>query len=202
MMASWALLLYVSYLMFTLGLRSVVQWQQTGSPGFKGVSGTIGSSEWFGGVLLVLALVLGLLGPVVQMAGVLDPVAMLDGIVGHALGVVLYAAGLAGTLYAQFAMGTSWRVGVDERERTALVTGGPFAYVRNPIFAFMVVAASGLALLAPNLAALLGLCSLMVGLEIQVRLVEEPYLLSAHGQAYAAYAARAGRFVPGVGRLR
>jgi protein-S-isoprenylcysteine O-methyltransferase Ste14 len=99
-------------------------------------------------------------------------------------------------------MGTSWRVGVDERERTTRVTGGPFAYVRNPIFTFMVVAASGLALLAPNLAALLGLCSLMVGLEIQVRLVEEPYLVRAHGQAYAAYAARAGRFVPGVGRLR
>ena len=32
-------------------------------------------------------------------------------------------------------------------------------------------------------------------------LVEEPYLLAMHGAAYAAYAARAGRFVPGIGRL-
>jgi protein-S-isoprenylcysteine O-methyltransferase Ste14 len=36
---------------------------------------------------------------------------------------------------------------------------------------------------------------------LQVRAVEEPYLLSVHGDAYATYAARVGRFVPGVGRL-
>ncbi|WP_263493634.1 hypothetical protein [Streptomyces sp. PSKA30] len=33
-------------------------------------------------------------------------------------------------------------------------------------------------------------------------MVEEPYLQAAHGAAYLAYAARAGRFVPGVGRLQ
>jgi protein-S-isoprenylcysteine O-methyltransferase Ste14 len=28
-----------------------------------------------------------------------------------------------------------------------------------------------------------------------------PHLLSMHGRAYADYAARVGRFVPGVGRI-
>ena len=32
-------------------------------------------------------------------------------------------------------------------------------------------------------------------------MVEEPYLLKVHGSAYAEYAARVGRFLPGVGRL-
>ena len=41
----------------------------------------------------------------------------------------------------------------------------------------------------------------MIALEIQVRLVEEPYLLRQHGDAYRNYAARVGRFVPGLGRL-
>lgn len=36
---------------------------------------------------------------------------------------------------------------------------------------------------------------------MQVRLVEEPYLLRAHGHDHRAYAARTGRFLPGVGRL-
>jgi protein-S-isoprenylcysteine O-methyltransferase Ste14 len=34
-----------------------------------------------------------------------------------------------------------------------------------------------------------------------IRAVEAPYLLRVHGPAYAAYAARTGRFLPGVGRL-
>ena len=98
-------------------------------------------------------------------------------------------------------MGDSWRIGVDEEERTALVTSGPFAVVRNPIFAAMLPTSLGLALLVPNVVALAGLAALVIALEIQVRLVEEPYLLRAHGDAYSEYAARVGRFVPGLGRL-
>jgi protein-S-isoprenylcysteine O-methyltransferase Ste14 len=49
--------------------------------------------------------------------------------------------------------------------------------------------------------ALAGLAALWLALEIQVRLVEEPYLLRTHGDAYREYAARVGRFVPGLGRL-
>lgn len=114
----------------------------------------------------------------------------------RALGVALYSLGLAGTLVAQRAMGSSWRVGVDASERTDLVTGGPFAVVRNPIFAAMIFAVLGLALLVPNITALLGFLSLVAAVELQVRFVEEPYLLRTHGEGYAS---RVGRFVPGVG---
>ena len=40
-------------------------------------------------------------------------------------------------------MGRSWRIGVEEGERTDLVTGGPFAIVRNPIYASMLPAFLG-----------------------------------------------------------
>jgi protein-S-isoprenylcysteine O-methyltransferase Ste14 len=46
-----------------------------------------------------------------------------------------------------------------------------------------------------------GLVALVVGIELQVRLVEEPHLLRAHGETYAGWASRTGRFFPGVGRL-
>jgi protein-S-isoprenylcysteine O-methyltransferase Ste14 len=100
------------------------------------------------------------------------------------------------------ALGDSWRVGVPRDEHTALVTNGPFAWVRNPIFTAMLISAAGLLLLVPNLAALGAWTAMLVGLEIHVRLVEEPHLLNMHGDAYAKYAARVGRFWPYLGRLR
>jgi protein-S-isoprenylcysteine O-methyltransferase Ste14 len=103
-------------------------------------------------------------------------------------------------LVAQVAMGNSWRIGVDADERTDLVTGGPFALVRNPIFSAMTVTGAGLAFMVPNVVALLGFAMLLAALEVQVRVVEEPYLHAVHGIGYADYAAQVGRFVPGVGR--
>jgi hypothetical protein len=43
---------------------------------------------------------------------------------------------------------------------------------------------------------------LVVALELQTRLIEEPYLSRIHGEQDADYAARVGRFLPGIGRLR
>jgi protein-S-isoprenylcysteine O-methyltransferase Ste14 len=98
-------------------------------------------------------------------------------------------------------MGDSWRVGVDPAERTELVTDGPFALVRNPIFAAMIPFFAGIALLAPNALTIAGAVLLVAALELQIRFVEEPHLSRVHGQSYDDYAARVGRFVPGVGRL-
>jgi protein-S-isoprenylcysteine O-methyltransferase Ste14 len=161
-MAPRALALYVLYLALAFGGRTLLQLRSTGSTGFKGISGHTFSAEWTGGVLFVAAFLLGLAAPVLGLAGALEPLAPLDGSVGHALGLILFFAGLCGTLLAQLAMDASWRIGVDEAERTELVTGGPFALVRNPIFSAMVPAFLGLVLLVPNVAALAGLAALVV----------------------------------------
>lgn len=200
-MAWVALACYVVYLALAFGLRSMIQLRRTGSTGIKGVSGSPGSLEWSAGVLFLLALAIGVLAPILDLTGVLEPIEALNGPVAHVAGLLLFGVGLAATLYAQLAMGESWRVGVDEAERTELVTHGPFALVRNPIFAAMIPTSLGLALMVPNLVALAGFIALLAALEIQVRLVEEPYLRRVHGQAYARYAAGTGRFAPGVGRM-
>ena len=181
---------YALYLALAFVLRSVIQRRRTGSTGFKGVSGTPGSLEWWAGILFGVALIIGVLAPVLDVTDVLDPIGALDGPGAHALGLVLFGLGLAATLYAQLAMGESWRVGVDESERTDLVTGGPFAVVRNPIFAAMIPTSLGLTLMVPNVVAFAGFAALVLALEIQVRLVEEPYLRRVHGRAYASYAAQ------------
>ena len=201
-MALWFLVLCLLYLALAFAGRALLQLRRTGSTGLRGVSGQPLSAEWIGGVLFVAASVLVLTAPLLDLAGVLKPGTALDHPVGHAMGFVLFFTGLVGTLLAQGVMGSSWRVGVDEDEKTELVTTGPFEVVRNPIFSAMVLAFLGLALLVPNAAALAGLVAMVAAVETQVRLVEEPYLLRSHDARYAAYASRVGRFVPGVGCLK
>jgi protein-S-isoprenylcysteine O-methyltransferase Ste14 len=200
-MAVVALLAFALYLAVAFGLRTLIQLRSTGSTGFKGIGGRPGSAEWLAGVLFVIALAVGAAAPVLALLDVVDPVGALDTAAVHAAGVALFAAGLVATFVAQVAMGASWRIGVDEAERTELVTAGPFSLVRNPIFAAMLPTSAGLTLMVPSSVAWAGLAALLVALELQVRLVEEPYLRRRHGVRYAEYAAAVGRFVPGVGRL-
>ena len=199
--AAVALALYAVYMVTAFGVRSVLQRRRTGSTGFHGISGSPGSAEWVGGVLFVCALLLGAVAPAAQLAGVVAPLAVLDSSGVARAGTILAVAGIVLTLVAQHAMGRSWRIGVDASEVTELVTTGPFAIVRNPVFAAMLPTGLGLALIAPNAVALAAVGVLLLALETQTRVVEEPYLLASHGQRYAEYAARVGRFAPGVGRL-
>jgi protein-S-isoprenylcysteine O-methyltransferase Ste14 len=116
-------------------------------------------------------------------------------------GVALTAVGVAATVASQTAMGRSWRADVDPDGRTPLVMTGPFRSVRNPILGSTAVTVLGLALVVPNVFAALMLVTSLAAWQIQVRLVEEPYLLALHGDEYRRYAGRTGRFVPGIGRL-
>ena len=182
--------------------RMFVQLRRTGSTGFKGISGAPGSSEWLAGVLLVAGIAASVLGPVLDLSEALGRIGVLDGEFARAAGVGLAMGGIFTTSYSQLAMGDEWRIGVDESERTQLVTSGPFAMVRNPIYAGMVPFFAGIALMVPNVLTLAGAVAVLVALELQTRLVEEPYLLRLHGEEYRRYAARVGRFIPGIGRLR
>jgi protein-S-isoprenylcysteine O-methyltransferase Ste14 len=182
--------------------RAALQRARTGSWGIQGVSGSPGSTEWTAGVLFVASLVVAVAGPALEAADAIEPIDALDEHGLHAAGVGLFAVGLAATFGAQVAMGASWRIGVEESERTELVSDGPFAIVRNPIYAAMLPAVAGLVLIAPSVPAVAGWLLLLLALELQVRVVEEPHLLRTHGDAYGRYAASVGRFVPGVGRLR
>jgi protein-S-isoprenylcysteine O-methyltransferase Ste14 len=200
-MAALALALFGFSLVLTFGVRIAVQLRRTGSTGVHGFAADATPLERFAGVLFVAGLVAGAAAPLLALLGVLEPIAMLDGDVGHVVGVVLAVAGVGLTFGAQLAMGDAWRIGVDPEERTELVTGGPFRLVRNPIYSAMLPTVFGLVLMVPNALAITAFLTLLTALELQVRLVEEPYLRQVHGDAYADYAARVGRFVPGVGLL-
>ncbi|TWD81379.1 protein-S-isoprenylcysteine O-methyltransferase Ste14 [Kribbella amoyensis] len=199
MAAVTALVLYVVWFAVAFGIRSVVHRRRTGDAGFRGLSGRPGSAAWWAGVLFAAAIVIGLLVPIAALLGLES---IHDGRALQLAGLGIAVAGMVATVVAQAAMGRSWRVGVDAGERTELVTGGAFRWARNPVFSAMILTAVGLTLMVPNVLGLAGLTGLLVAIELQVRVVEEPYLLKAHPESYPAYAARTGRFLPRVGRLR
>lgn len=195
-----ALALFTVFAILGFGWRSWHQRRRTGSTGFKGISGRPGSTEWFAGVGFVLALLAAVAAPVLQWAGVLAPPPVLHATWIQAFGIAVALLGIAGTVYSQVDMGDSWRIGVDPEETTTLVRTGVFGRVRNPIFTAMLIFGFGIALITPNLVAIAGFLLLLATIEMQVRVVEEPYLLATHGDGYRDYTATVGRFLPGVGR--
>jgi protein-S-isoprenylcysteine O-methyltransferase Ste14 len=200
-MAVLALALYVVLVAITFGVRVAVQLRRTGSTGLHGLPSGAGATEWVASVLFVAGLATIAVALVLAVAGAIEPIAAIDGPVGHVLGILLAVTGICLTFGAQLAMGDSWRVGVDPGERTELVTSGPFEHVRNPIYSAMLPKFFGLVLMVPNAVAIAGYIILLAGLELQVRRVEEPYLLRVHGEEYANYASRVGRFIPRLGLL-
>ena len=181
-------------------VRGAIQHRRTGSSPLR-LRDRPGSSQWWARLVSTVGVVLAIVAPLAELAG-LQPFAPLDEPLVRWSGVVLVGLGIAITIGSQVAMGRSWRADVDPDARTELVTSGPFRLVRNPVFTGSAITVVGLAFVVPNVVSLLMLVAFLTGLEIQVRLVEEPYLLRVHGDAYRAYAARTGRFVPAIGRLK
>lgn len=87
---------------------------------------------------------------------------------------------------AQSHMANSWRIGIDEKNKTELVTNGLFAYSRNPIFLGVMIANFGLFLIIPNAFTLLIVSLSLVSINTQIRL-EETFLKSSHEKEYQDY---------------
>lgn len=198
-LAWWALALFAVYLTLGFVLRSVLQYRATGDTGFRGISGPVGSPRWWAGVLFVLALLTGVLGPIAALLG-MQPIGVLSHRYVQTAAAVAAVVGIVLTVLAQLEMGSAWRIGVREGERTALVTQGWFSVVRNPIFSAMALTGAGLAFMVPNAVSIGGLVLLLVALQLQLRVVEEPYLRVLNGAAYTSYEQSVGRFVPLLGR--
>ena len=200
--ADIALVLFAVFGVLGFGWRSWLQYRRTGSTGFRGTSGRIGSTEWIAGVGFVVALMVAVSAAILQRANVIQPIRILTAVWIQVTGIAVAMIGIAATVYAQLEMGDSWRIGVDEQETTTLVHTGVFGRVRNPIYTAMFTFGLGIALVTPNLVACAGFALLVSTIELQVRRVEEPHLLRTHGAAYRAYTASVGRFIPGIGLIR
>ena len=109
------------------------------------------------------------------------------------VGAAIVLAALALMVVAQLDLGASWRVGIDPGARPGLVTDGAYRYSRNPIFACMLLALAGFALVLPDVCMLTLAAGGCVVVWRQVG-AEERYLAATYGDAYEAYKRRVRRF--------
>lgn len=114
---------------------------------------------------------------------------------GLALGIVLMTSGYAGTLLCYRALGDSWRIGVNRKERTSLVLSGPYRFVRHPIYLFQMMILAGAAMLIPTLFSLILLVIHFISSSIKAS-DEETHMLKVYDAEYREYCTRTGRFFP------
>ncbi|MCR4318699.1 MAG: isoprenylcysteine carboxylmethyltransferase family protein [Planctomycetes bacterium] len=85
---------------------------------------------------------------------------------------------------------------------STLITGGPFAIVRNPIYSGNYLAAVGCLVASENYYLLAPVAALLGIHYVCVIQSEERLLLSIYGGAYAEYCLSVPRFAPGLSRAR
>ncbi len=95
-------------------------------------------------------------------------------------------------------MGEHWRMDVAQDTKTELITDGPFQRIRHPIYAYQALLMVCSAVVLPTLP-MLALTAIHLALVTAKARNEERHLLATHGDAYAHYVARTGRFVPRFG---
>jgi protein-S-isoprenylcysteine O-methyltransferase Ste14 len=95
---------------------------------------------------------------------------------------------------AQSQMANSWRIGIDEKNKTKLVTSGMFAISRNPIFLGIMIANVGLFLVIPNAFTLLIVSLSTISINTQIRL-EEEFLKREFGAEYEDYLKKVRRWI-------
>lgn len=115
----------------------------------------------------MVAMAAAFFAPALRLAGVVSPLSFLHAPWIQFTGIALAVIGIAATAYAQVDMGDSWRIGVDPTETTILVRKGVFGLVRNPIFTAMFVFGFGIALVTPNVVAIVGFVLLVLTIEFR-----------------------------------
>ncbi len=96
-------------------------------------------------------------------------------------------------------MGRHWKMAVTPGERGVLITDGPFARVRHPIYGYQILLMLASVVVVPT-RAMLATGALHAILMVVKARNEERHLLRAHGEDYARYVERTGRFFPRLSR--
>jgi protein-S-isoprenylcysteine O-methyltransferase Ste14 len=111
------------------------------------------------------------------------------------LGFVVGLSSLGLWTMVQVTLGKQWSPQLQLRPEHHLVTSGPFARLRHPMYTAMVGYATGLALLSANWVFVSLALLTAVGLALRAPR-EERMMLETFGDEYRAYMEHAGRFLP------
>lgn len=120
-------------------------------------------------------------------------VCLVESIAIKALGALAMTMGVAVYGFALHAMGASWRLTIDRNRPGPLVTGGIFAYSRNPIYLSLSLSMVGTFLVLGRFVLLLLAIGGVVYFHFLVRR-EERFLMQHYGDPYQAYTQHVDRW--------
>jgi len=110
------------------------------------------------------------------------------------IGAALTAMGIAVAIWARLYIGRNWSPRPAKKEAHELVTGGPYAVVRHPIYTGIILAASGTALTGTILGVIL--LAFAAALFLSRVRTEEQIILELFPDAYPPYQSRTKRLIP------
>ncbi len=111
------------------------------------------------------------------------------------LGAALTAAGLLFAVWARLHIGRNWSGTVTLKQDHELVTTGPYAWVRHPIYTGLLLAFAGSAVARAEWRGVLAVVIVFAALWRKLRL-EERWMREQFGAGYRAYAERVRALIP------
>ena len=156
------------------------------------------SRLWRGGIGLRLVLIL-LIATVLRSPSLRDFLAEAQRSTSHSdifgwTGVALCVLGFGLAISARWYLGSNWGMPMSRKEQPELVTRGPYAFIRHPIYTGLIVAMLGSAI-GVNFSWALMLVPVGAYFIYSAR-HEEAVMLQLFPEPYAAYMARTGMFAP------
>lgn len=110
------------------------------------------------------------------------------------VGTILMGIGLIFSTIASLNLGCSWRVGVNNSEKTELITNGMYKFSRNPYFLFYDIVLIGLSLSSQSILVIVFSITTIIMFHILI-LKEEKYLENVHNEDYRKYRKQTRRYI-------
>lgn len=112
-------------------------------------------------------------------------------------GVAIASLGIAYAIWARIQLGGNWSGTVTVKENHTLMTGGPYAFTRHPIYSGMLLGMIGTAITYRELRVWIALLLVFVMFSSKIH-TEEQFMTEQFGQQYADYRRKVRALIPYV----
>jgi protein-S-isoprenylcysteine O-methyltransferase Ste14 len=113
------------------------------------------------------------------------------------IGAAITLAGLLFSVWARVTLGSNWSSSVTIKQGHELITRGPYALARHPIYTGLLTAFLGSAIATTQMRGLLALPLLFFSLWYKLRL-EEQWMRTQFGETYVNYSRHTASLIPWV----
>ena len=111
------------------------------------------------------------------------------------LGAAITVAGILFAVWAREHLGRNWSRSVTIKKDHELISTGPYAVVRHPIYTGILAGFLGMAIAVCQVRGFLALAVMFLALWVKLRM-EEKWMRSQFGETYASYARHTAAVVP------